>query len=160
VPYLERNLTAGVLHATSSLGIAEGALATAVAAIGARPLDGLTETTLSEATVELAAVRAIVARTASLVDEYWEAFPTADGPAEEVIRLSAEIQAGKTFANAASVRTADRALSLAGGAAYRNGSAIARAYRDARAGAFMHPLGANRAHAFLAATTLDRPPAL
>ena len=47
------------------------------------------------------------------------------------------------------VRIVDRALALSGGAGYLNGSPLARAYRDVRATAFMHPLGANRAYAFL-----------
>ena len=37
---------------------------------------------------------------------------------------------------------------------------LARAYRDVRAGAFMHPLGANRAYSFLARTALGLRPQL
>ena len=43
----------------------------------------------------------------------------------------------------------DRALALSGGAGYVNGSPLARAYRDVKAGSFMHPLGANRAYDYL-----------
>jgi hypothetical protein len=35
---------------------------------------------------------------------------------------------------------------------------LAKAWRDARAGAFMHPLGANRAYEYLARTALGREP--
>jgi len=35
-----------------------------------------------------------------------------------------------------------------------NGSALARAYRDVKAGSFMHPLGANRAYDYLASVAL------
>jgi hypothetical protein len=38
-----------------------------------------------------------------------------------------------------------------------NGSPLARAYRDVRAGAFMHPLGANRAYDHLARVALGEP---
>ena len=48
------------------------------------------------------------------------------------------------------MRIVDRSLALSGGAGYLNGSPLARAYRDVRALPFMHPLGANRAYAFLA----------
>ena len=54
----------------------------------------------------------------------------------------------------------DRALSLSGGAGYLNGSPLARAYRDVRAGAFMHPLGANRAYELLGGLALGREPSL
>ena len=40
------------------------------------------------------------------------------------------------------------------GAGYLNGSPLARAYRDVKAGSFMHPLGANRAYDFLARVVL------
>ena len=53
------------------------------------------------------------------------------------------------FVGDAAVRIVDRALALTGGAGYLNGSPLARAYRDVRAMPFMHPLGANRAYAFL-----------
>ena len=43
-----------------------------------------------------------------------------------------------------------------GGAGYVNGSPLARAYRDVRAGGFMHPLGANRAYEFLGGVALGR----
>ena len=49
----------------------------------------------------------------------------------------------------------DRALALSGGAGYVDGSPLARAYRDVKAGTFMHPLGANRAYDHLAHTALD-----
>jgi alkylation response protein AidB-like acyl-CoA dehydrogenase len=52
----------------------------------------------------------------------------------------------------------DRALALSGGAGYLAAHPLAKAYRDVRAGAFMHPLGANRAYDFLARTALGEPP--
>ena len=58
------------------------------------------------------------------------------------------------------VRIVDRALALSGGAGYLNGSPLARAYRDVRATAFMHPLGANRAYAFLGEVAAGREPSL
>ena len=48
----------------------------------------------------------------------------------------------------------DRALALSGGAGYVSGSPLARAYRDVRAGSFMHPLGANRAYDYLGQVAL------
>ena len=56
-------------------------------------------------------------------------------------------------------RITDRALALSGGAGYMNGHPLSKAWHDTRAGAFMHPLGANRAHDFLARTALGLRPA-
>ena len=39
--------------------------------------------------------------------------------------------------------------SSAGWSPYLNGSPLARAYRDVKAGSFTHPLGANRAYNYL-----------
>jgi hypothetical protein len=54
----------------------------------------------------------------------------------------------------AAARTVDRALALSAGAGYVNGSPLSRAYRDVKAGSFMHPLGANRAYDYLARVAL------
>ena len=75
-------------------------------------------------------------------------------PDADVEALFAEAQAAKAFVNEAAARVVDRALALSGGAGYLNGSPLARAYRDVKAGAFMHPLGANRAYEFLADISL------
>ena len=68
--------------------------------------------------------------------------------------LFAEAQAANAFVNEAAARVVDRALALSGGVGYINGSSLARAYRDVKAGAFMHPLGANRAYDYLAHVAL------
>ena len=156
VPYLERNLPSGLFHASASLGIAEAAFARA-----ARPDringDARAPMLVAESAIDLTASRATISRAAALIDEHHVANPTADGPDEEITALFAEGQAAKTFVNEAATRVVDRALALSGGAGYLNGSPLARAYRDVRAGAFMHPLGANRAYDFLADVALGRP---
>ena len=155
VPYLERNLAAGLFHASASLGIAEAAFAAA-----ARPErigdDARARMLVAEATVELSASRAAIARAAGLIDDHHAAHPAEIGGERDITALFAEGQAAKTFVTDACARVVDRALSLSGGAGYLNGSLLARAYRDVRAGAFMHPLGANRAYSFLADIALGR----
>jgi len=74
--------------------------------------------------------------------------------------LFGEVQAAKAFIAEAAVRIVDRALALSGGAGYLNSSPLSRAYRDVRATAFMHPLGANRAYDYLAELELGRIPSL
>ena len=86
--------------------------------------------------------------------------PGVDGTPSELTALFAEAQAAKAFVNEAAARVVDRALALSGGAGYLNGSPLARAYRDVSAGAFMHPLGANRAYDFLGHVALGEPASL
>jgi alkylation response protein AidB-like acyl-CoA dehydrogenase len=159
VPYLERNLPSGLFHASASLGIAEAAFARA-----ARPErvgeDARARMLVAEAAIDLATSRAALSRAAALIDEHHARNPTDDGTDDEIVVLFAEGQAAKTFINDAATRVVDRALALSGGAGYLNGSPLARAYRDVRAGAFMHPLGANRAYDFLGDVVLGRPTAL
>ena len=104
--------------------------------------------------VDLAAARGVLSRAAALIDEHRAANPASDGSAEQLGALFAEAQAAKAFVNEAAARIVDRALALSGGAGYLNGSPLARAYRDVKAGAFMHPLGANRAYDYLARVAL------
>jgi alkylation response protein AidB-like acyl-CoA dehydrogenase len=151
--YMDRNLVAGLFHASASLGIAESAMQSAVSALGRRgEPDARSRMLVAESAIELGACRAILSRAATLVDDR-------DADAT-VTALFAEAQAAKTFVSEAAVRIVDRALALSGGAGYLNGSPLARAYRDVRAGGFMHPLGANRAYDLLGDVALGREPAL
>ena len=157
-PYLERNLTAGLFHASSSLGIAESASQIANEAMASRNghADGRSRSLVAENAVDLSACRALISRAASLIDAHYAAHPTDDGSDHELASLFAEAQAAKTFVNETAARIVDRALLLSGGAGYLNGSPLARAVRDVRAGAFMHPLGANRAYEYLAGAALGQ----
>jgi alkylation response protein AidB-like acyl-CoA dehydrogenase len=161
LPYMERNLTAGLFHAAASLGIAESADAIARHGIAER-VNGAARPRMQVAdnAVDLAAARGVLSRAASLIDEHRVANPASDGSGHELEALFAEAQAAKAFVNEASARVVDRALALSGGAGYVNGSTLARAYRDVRAGSFMHPLGANRAYDYLGRAALGEEPSL
>ena len=150
LPYMERNLVAGLFHAAASLGIAESADAIARRGIAGRINgDARPRMQVADNAVDLAASRGVLSRAAALIDEHRAANPASDGSAEELGALFAEAQAAKAFVNEAAARIVDRALALSGGAGYVNGSPLARAYRDVKAGSFMHPLGANRAYDYL-----------
>ena len=155
--YMESNLTAGLFHASASLGIAEAAQD---GALRAKTVDGRARMLVAENAIDLSAARAALARAAALIDDHYAAHPTAAGPGEQLTAIFGEAQATKAFVNEACVRVVDRALALSGGAGYRNGHPLSRAYRDVRAGAFMHPLGANRAYDFVAEVALGGEPAL
>jgi alkylation response protein AidB-like acyl-CoA dehydrogenase len=150
-PYMERNLVAGPFHAAASLGIAEAADALARrAAVGRINGDARPRMLVADNAVDLAAARGVLSRAALLIDE-------SDAELEP---LFAEAQAAKAFVNEAAARVVDRALALSGGAGYVNGSPLARAYRDVKAGSFMHPLGANRAYDYLGRVALGEEAAL
>jgi len=150
LPYMERNLVSGLFHAAASLGIAESADAIARRDIAGRINgDARPRMQVADNAVDLAASRGILSRAAALIDAHRAANPASDGTAEELGALFAEAQAAKAFVNEAAARIVDRALALSGGAGYVNGSSLARAYRDVKAGSFMHPLGANRAYDYL-----------
>jgi alkylation response protein AidB-like acyl-CoA dehydrogenase len=155
LPYMERNLVAGLFHAAASLGIAESADEIARHGVAARTNgDARPRMQVADNTVDLAAARGVLSRAAALIDDHRSANPASDGSAEELGALFAEAQAAKAFVNEAATRIVDRALALSGGAGYLNGSPLARAYRDVKAGSFMHPLGANRAYDYLAHVAL------
>jgi alkylation response protein AidB-like acyl-CoA dehydrogenase len=161
LPYMERNLVSGLFHASASLGIAEQADQLARAGVAAR-VNGAPRprTQVADNAVDLAAARGVVSRAAVLIDDHRAANPASDGSAAELAALFAETQAAKAFVGEAAARVVDRALALSGGAGYLTGSPLARAYRDVRAGSFMHPLGANRAYDYLAQVALGEQPSL
>jgi L-evernosamine nitrososynthase len=161
VEYIDRNLVAGLFHAAAALGIAEAADAHVAAGLARRDgLDPRAQVLVAENVVDMSACRAVLSRAAALVDEAHDRNPTARPPAEELTELFGEAQSAKAFLGDAAVRIVDRALALSGGAGYLNGSPLARAYRDVRATAFMHPLGANRAYEFLGRLAAGREPRL
>jgi alkylation response protein AidB-like acyl-CoA dehydrogenase len=161
VPYMERNLVAGLFHASASLGIAESADAIARRGIAGRINgDARPRMQVADNAVDLAAARGVLSRAGALIDDHRTANPASDGSDDELAALFAEAQAAKAFVNEAAARIVERALALSGGAGYVGGSPLARAYRDVRAGSFMHPLGANRAYDYLGRVALGDAPSL
>jgi alkylation response protein AidB-like acyl-CoA dehydrogenase len=156
--FVRRNLDAGLLHAAAALGIAESAHLAAAEAASRRsaPPDARSYVLAAENLLDLSASRGSIARAATALDDHFGGGRTSVGDDDELLALFADAQIAKAFVCEAAVRVANRALALSGGAGYLNGSPLARAYRDARAGAFMHPLGANRAYEFLGRLALGR----
>ena len=154
-------LVSGLFHASASLGIAEQADQVARRGIAGRINgDPRPRTQVADNVIDLAAARGVLARAARLIDAHRAANAASDGDAEALAALFAEAQAAKAFVGEAAARTVERALALSGGAGYVNGSPLARAYRDVKAGSFMHPLGANRAYDYLAQVALGEQPPL
>jgi L-evernosamine nitrososynthase len=161
LPYMERNLVSGLFHASASLGIAEEADRIARQGIAGRVNgDARPRTQVADNVVDLTAARGALSRAAALIDQHRAANPASEGHPGELAALFAEAQAAKAFVGEAAARIVDRALALSGGAGYRGASPLARAYRDVKAGSFMHPLGANRAYDYLAHVALGEQPVL
>ena len=98
--------------------------------------------------MDLSAARGALSRAAQLIDERREDIPA----------LFAEAQGGEDVQHKRGLPCRHRALTLTGGAGYRSGHPLARAYRDVRAGAFHHPLGANRAYDLVGRVALGAGP--
>lgn len=161
-PMLERFLVSGAFHAAASLGIAESAHARIVETLSGRAATTLDDPhavmRLAENVVDLSAMRATFDRAAALIDEHFAEFATGTPPTTAAQAMFAEVQAAKALLNEAGSRVVDRALALSGGAGFMARNPLAKAWRDARAGAFMHPLGANRAYDFIARVALGAEP--
>jgi alkylation response protein AidB-like acyl-CoA dehydrogenase len=160
---LEANFAAGLFHASASVGIAESAHTSVLETVAKKRQAGVeagphTLITASQNAIDLFAMRAAFDRAAHLIDEFLAAVPPEERSLDALSRVYAEVQAAKTFVNEAAVRIVDRALTLSGGAGYMNKHPLSRAYRDVRAGGFMHPLGANRAYEFIGQVALGQAP--
>ena len=162
--WLDTSLTSGAAHASASLGVAESAYSAGIDAVQAklrkqnqRQPRMTVQMLAAENSVEIAAARAIFGRSLELVDAYFEAHLLERGTLDEARLVFAEVQRAKSFVNAAAPRIVDRSMTMVGGSAYASAHPLARHYRDARAGAFMHPLAANVAHEFIGAEALGIP---
>jgi alkylation response protein AidB-like acyl-CoA dehydrogenase len=163
VEFMDRNLASGALHAAASVGIAEAAHLATVEGLARRggAADRAHARMVAAANaIDLLAMRASFQQAGRVVDDYHADHPTTDGTLAEMAAAFAEVQAAKAFVNEASVRIVDRCLALSGGAGYMSAHPLSRAYRDVRAGAFMHPLGANRAYDFVGQVALGARPTL
>lgn len=162
---LDRFLTSGLFHASATLGIAEEAhrQVTDVDAAGRGRLAerGRSMQLVADDVVDLAAMRATLARAATAADEHFRSALRFDGRTVEASAdVFAQVQAAKALIDQVGPRVVDRALELSGGAGYLTRSPLSQAYRDVRAGAFMHPLGANRAYDFIAHVELGLSPSI
>lgn len=159
--HLEQILTSGPSHAAAAVGVAEAAFELGIQAFrsklekkGERAFRPTFQHLAAENSVDLAAIRAIFGAALRAIDDYQARHLTGRGTDEEANAVFADAQRAKIFINQASLRVVDRSMTIAGGAAYTAGNALARLYRDARAGAFMHPLGANVAFEYVGAEAL------
>ena len=161
--FMERNLNAGAFHAAASAGIAEAAARYALDGMARRPgaaHGARARMLVAESAIDLATIRALLAESGRMLDRLHDGGEPMPETTAAMAPAFAAIQAAKVAVGDAAVRVVDRAMALSGGAGYMSGHPLSRAYRDVRAGAFMHPLGSNRAYEFVAQVALGESPDL
>lgn len=112
---------------------------------------------LAEMAVDVAVVRATLARTAARLDDVISLSDDAL-TMELVCDALADFQCTKLAINRAAARVVDNAMSVVGGGSYLAGHPLGRIYRDVRAGGFMQPYSPTDAMDFLGALAVGADP--
>jgi alkylation response protein AidB-like acyl-CoA dehydrogenase len=148
------------------LGIAEAARDLAVGLVTSRRSSRgrlLAETyaaqhTVAEMEIDLAACRAMLARTAVATDDFFAAHASGAVELNELHDLHKDFQCTKWVVNRKAIEIVDRALQLSGGSGYLSRSPLAQLYRDVRAGPFMQPYSPNEAFQYIGKVALGLDP--
>ncbi len=149
------------------LGIAEVARDLTVASVanrrrgpGGRPMAerASIQHLIAEIEIDLAAARAMLARTATTADAFFNLHPVGSAPMSELHDLMKDFQCTKWFVNRKAIEIVDRAMTASGGAGYLNANVLARLYRDVRAGPFMQLFSPNEAFEYIGKVTLGIDP--
>jgi alkylation response protein AidB-like acyl-CoA dehydrogenase len=114
--------------------------------------------TVAEIEIDLAACRAMLARSALAADALLAACPPRKAPLAELHELNRDFQCTKWFVQRKAIEVVDRALQLSGGSGYLSRSVLSRLYRDVRAGPFMQPFSPNEAFQYIGKVTLGLDP--
>ena len=153
----------------SFLGIAEAAAEKAIAMATSRrkaPSGRLIaerhgiQHQVAEMQTDLETCRAVIERVGRLLDFHLFDRRPSEVSLDELHQLNRTFQCAKLVANRKAIDVVDRALTISGGAGYMANSALARLYRDVRAGPFMQPLSPNEAYEYIGKVTLGLPPVL
>jgi alkylation response protein AidB-like acyl-CoA dehydrogenase len=113
---------------------------------------------IADIEVDLAAARAMLARTMTLADGLFQAYPAGSVPMAELHEAMKDFQCAKLVVTRNAVNIVDRALTVSGGAGYLSKNLLSRLYRDVRAGPFMQPFSPNEAYAYIGRVTLGLDP--
>jgi alkylation response protein AidB-like acyl-CoA dehydrogenase len=165
--YLAGNIVITLGLVSAFLGIAEAARDLAVTSVktqkrgtAARPPSEKPAVRhgIAEIEIELAAARAMLARTSSIAGEYFATHRSGACPMDELHELMKDFQCTKTFVTRKSAEIVDRCLSVVGGGAYLARNPLSRLARDVRAGSFMQPFSPNEAFEYIGRVTVGMDP--
>ena len=115
---------------------------------------------IAEIEIDLAAARAMLARTATMADAFFSQHLAGSAPLGELHELMKDFQCTKWFVNRKAIEIVDRALTASGGAGYLTANPLARLYRDVRAGPFMQVFSPNEAFEYIGKVALGIDPRL
>lgn len=115
---------------------------------------------VAELEIDLATARAMIERSAQMVDAYLGTHLDSAVSEAEMHELMRDFQCTKWVANRKCIDVVDRAMTLSGGAGYFSSNTLSRLYRDVRAGPFMQAFSPNEAREYIGRETLGLSSAL
>ena len=104
---------------------------------------------MAELEIDLATARAMIERSAQMVDAYLGTHLDSEVSEDEMHELMRDFQCTKWIANRKCIDVVDRAMTLSGGAGYFSANTLSRLYRDVRAGPFMQAYSPNEAREYV-----------
>ncbi len=163
--YLEFRAIANIVLVGAFLGIAEAAYDIALSKLAtasrvgqlAAEQSGI-QNLVGEMTLELAQCRAVLGASAVQMDKYVERHVSSVASMEDAHGLMSDYQVAKWTVNRGAIGVVSKAMDLLGGSGYTNSAALARLYRDVRAGPFMQPFGPAELREYVGQVALGRYP--
>jgi alkylation response protein AidB-like acyl-CoA dehydrogenase len=110
--------------------------------------------------IDVAAGRAMLARSAVRLDEYFAAHGHGDLELDALVPLMKDVQCTNVEVKGRAIAVVDRALTASGGGGYLSANPLSRLYRDVRAGPFMQPFSPLEAYEYIGKVALGLSPDL
>jgi alkylation response protein AidB-like acyl-CoA dehydrogenase len=147
------------------LGIAEAAREHVLASLQAGHGRRLAERrsvqhAVAEIEIRVATSRAMVARTGTTLDSFFQTHGLGSLPMGGLHELMKDFQCTKWVVTRQAIEVVDLALTVSGGAGYLSKSLLSRLYRDVRAGPFMQPFSPNEALEYIGKVSLGQDPVI